>query len=178
MVRKQSALPGQFIPKRSLPTSMVRPNTSFRRSKSILPSSVRASGNSRRSSACLSPAMSSERRSRRSGSVGTAATAGLLLDFSAGVIVIHSNKLPSDHEQVFPLGFLGQPPADVVQQAVLLAFQVAGGRVKLLPGLVALRFKLPELPLKVKLCRQIRGAPGLFLQFLDFRVQLVKVRLQ
>jgi hypothetical protein len=80
---------------------------------------------SRNSSACLSATMSWELRSRCSGSVFTAAAVWLLV-FAAMLMFIHSRKLPSDHEKLFPFGFLVKPLADIVQKAIFLAFHVAG----------------------------------------------------
>ena len=71
-----------------------------------------------------------------------------------------------------------QPLADLVEQRVLLAIDIAAGLVVGAPGLVALAFQRPRLALALELLRQSRAQACGLLGCLERLVQLVELGLE
>jgi hypothetical protein len=67
--------------------------------------------------------------------------------------------MPANEKQFFLPGLLLEPLADLIQQTVLLQFDLLGGVIILTPCRIPLFFQLPDLALQLKFGRQIWSAP-------------------
>src|SRR4051812_40848474 len=136
MIFMQSALPGQFSPKRSLPGSIHSPRARLSRSKSIDPS-ANTSGN------VLARAAFSSSRFSAATSIDVSSI------FSTSLISPDpSFDFKPDGEQLFVCHCLPQPCFHLVQKTILLNLNLLRGRVVSAPCLFSLRLQFARLTLE------------------------------